>query len=103
MQHPEPQAAGPQDGRGAADLAVYPFPPEAPCRSSRALGRYRDAGLVLPVVLDGDGPAWLVTSYALAKQVLGDPRFAIWFPGMPTDRVFDEAAGRLFVMNGPAH
>ncbi|MDA8312758.1 MAG: cytochrome P450 [Actinomycetota bacterium] len=56
------------------------------------------------MILDGHGPAWLVTGYAAAKQVLGDPRFASWFPGMPTDRLLDEdAAGLLFVMNGPRH
>lgn len=82
----------------------YPFAPRTFLQPAESLNRLRDRAPICKVALDGGDEAWLVTRYAEGHAALVDPRLAIWFPGMPRDSVLDdEAAGFVFVMNGPAH
>lgn len=88
---------------GPSSEFSYPFPPRSCLEPSEELDARRQAP-VSEVVLDSGDTAWLVTRFVDGHAVLSDARFAIWFPGMPRDRVLDEEGGGfLFVMNGPDH
>lgn len=83
---------------------MYPFASSTGPEPSERLASYRQQRVLPTVTVDGSDRAWLVTRYADARAALADDRLAIWFPGMPRDRLMDqEAGGFLFVMNGPAH
>jgi cytochrome P450 len=82
-----------------ADLAPLPLPTRRsdPFDPPSELGRFREEEPIRPLAYPDGHVGWLVTSHALGRAVLGDPRFSIGLAKKrsPADQALREAFKRL--------
>jgi len=91
-----------------ADLPTFPVPRSDPFEPPREYSRLRQERPVTRVRLEDGAEAWLVTSYAHAREVLGNRRFSsdATRPGFPVPARFRRQApfGRTVIrMDPPEH